>query len=98
VGLTLSAHARVRVLTGGARPLQLTLEICCNASRNGGLETCMHLTCTNMPKAQIDEALRVRGDCALTRVHGRALRRLMHPQQTCREAGIQNILALRGGP
>jgi 5,10-methylenetetrahydrofolate reductase len=26
-----------------------------------GLETCMHLTCTNMPKEKVDIALRVRG-------------------------------------
>jgi len=54
--------------------LQTTLDICTNAAKLIGLETCMHLTCTNMPKEKIDEALRV-----------------------CKENGIQNILALRGG-
>ncbi|KAI9228994.1 MAG: methylenetetrahydrofolate reductase-domain-containing protein [Piptocephalis tieghemiana] len=52
-----------------------TLELCANAQTVYGLETCMHLTCTNMPRSQIEDALR-----------------------TAKEAGIQNILALRGDP
>ncbi|KAH6568661.1 hypothetical protein BASA50_008814 [Batrachochytrium salamandrivorans] len=51
----------------------LTLEICSTAQSVFGLETCMHLTCTNMPRAKIDEAL-----------------------EQAKNAGIMNILALRG--
>lgn len=35
-----------------------TLEIAENIQRNLGIETCMHLTCTNMPIEQIDQALK----------------------------------------
>ena len=38
----------------------VTMEICQTAQMVYGLETCMHLTCTNMPKEQIDDALEVR--------------------------------------
>lgn len=36
----------------------LTIEICANAQTVYGLETAMHLTCTNMPVEKIDHALR----------------------------------------
>jgi methylenetetrahydrofolate reductase (NADPH) len=52
-----------------------TLELCTIAQSVYGLETCMHLTCTNMPREKIDHAL-----------------------NAAKEAGIQNILALRGDP
>lgn len=58
----------------GGSTAQKTLEICATAQKYCGLETMMHLTCTNMPRSQIDEALR-----------------------QAKDAGIQNILALRGG-
>jgi hypothetical protein len=58
----------------GGSTAQKTLEICATAQKYCGLETMMHLTCTNMPRAQIDDALR-----------------------QAKAAGIQNILALRGG-
>jgi methylenetetrahydrofolate reductase (NADPH) len=59
----------------GGSTAQKTLEICSVAQKYIGLETMMHLTCTNMPRVQIDAALR-----------------------QAKEAGIQNILALRGDP
>lgn len=36
-----------------------TLEICTTAARHLGLETCMHLTCTNMQRETVDHALKV---------------------------------------
>ncbi|KAJ3023693.1 UNVERIFIED_CONTAM: hypothetical protein HDU68_008496 [Siphonaria sp. JEL0065] len=59
---------------GGAQS-ELTLQICTTAQSVAGLETCMHLTCTNMPREKIDWALK-----------------------NAKDAGIQNILALRGDP
>jgi methylenetetrahydrofolate reductase (NADPH) len=59
----------------GGSTAQKTLEICATAQKYCGLETMMHLTCTNMPRAEIDDALR-----------------------QAKDAGIQNILALRGDP
>lgn len=58
----------------GGTTSELTLEICEAAQNFCGLETMMHLTCTNMPRDQIDAALK-----------------------RAKAAGIQNILALRGG-
>ncbi|KAI3662610.1 hypothetical protein MP638_000720 [Amoeboaphelidium occidentale] len=59
----------------GGTTSELTMEICSTAQNVYGLETCMHLTCTNMPKEKIDLALK-----------------------EAKDAGIQNILALRGDP
>ncbi|KAJ1993583.1 methylenetetrahydrofolate reductase (NAD(P)H) met13 [Dimargaris cristalligena] len=59
----------------GGTTSQLTTEICRTSQNVYGLETCMHLTCTNMSVDMIDTALR-----------------------EAKEAGIQNILALRGDP
>ncbi|KAJ3128671.1 hypothetical protein HK098_003878 [Nowakowskiella sp. JEL0407] len=59
----------------GGTTSDLTIEICTTAQNVYGLEACMHLTCTNMPRAKIDIALK-----------------------EAKEAGIQNILALRGDP
>lgn len=42
----------------GGTTSQLTLEICETAQNFCGLETMMHLTCTNMPRAEIDSALK----------------------------------------
>jgi len=42
----------------GGRHAQLTSEMVNVAQSQLGLETCMHLTCTDMPKSKIDEALR----------------------------------------
>jgi methylenetetrahydrofolate reductase (NADPH) len=58
----------------GGSTSELTLEICETAQNYCGLETMMHLTCTNMPREEIDSALK-----------------------RAKAAGIQNILALRGG-
>ncbi|KFZ00604.1 hypothetical protein V501_10626 [Pseudogymnoascus sp. VKM F-4519 (FW-2642)] len=52
-----------------SRSMELA-ELC---QRDLGLTTCLHLTCTNMSKALVDDALKA-----------------------AKEAGIQNILALRG--
>jgi methylenetetrahydrofolate reductase (NADPH) len=43
----------------GGTTSELTLEIARNAQNVYGLETCMHLTCTNMPLSEIDLALEV---------------------------------------
>jgi methylenetetrahydrofolate reductase (NADPH) len=59
----------------GGSTSQLTLDICRHAQNMVGVETMMHLTCTNLPKEQVLEGLR-----------------------KAKEAGIQNILALRGDP
>lgn len=59
----------------GGSTSKLTLEICETAQKLVGLETMMHMTCTNMPKEELKQALR-----------------------KARDAGIQNILALRGDP
>jgi methylenetetrahydrofolate reductase (NADPH) len=42
----------------GGRSAHLTCEMVKTAQTALGLETCMHLTCTDMPKSKIDEALR----------------------------------------
>ncbi|GAA5803625.1 methylenetetrahydrofolate reductase-domain-containing protein [Helicostylum pulchrum] len=52
-----------------------TLELCSTAQSLYGLDTLMHLTCTNMEKEKVDIALK-----------------------QAKEAGIRNILALRGDP
>jgi len=52
-----------------------TLQICMNALKYHGLDVMMHLTCTNMDKQKVHDAL-----------------------VACKEAGIVNILALRGDP
>lgn len=59
----------------GGSTSKLTIEICKNAQKYVGVETMMHMTCTNMPVEELREALK-----------------------KAREAGIQNILALRGDP
>lgn len=59
----------------GGSTAEKTIEICATAQKFIGLETMMHLTCTNMPRSQIDSALKA-----------------------AKDAGIQNILALRGDP
>ncbi|KAG0164993.1 hypothetical protein DFQ28_009392 [Apophysomyces sp. BC1034] len=59
----------------GGSTLERTLELCSTAQNVYGLETLMHLTCTNMEREKVDQALK-----------------------EAKEAGIQNILALRGDP
>lgn len=44
----------------GGTSSDLTSELVATAQSVYGLETCMHLTCTNMPKEKIDIALKVR--------------------------------------
>lgn len=43
----------------GGTSSDLTTELVATAQSVYGLETCMHLTCTNMPKEKIDAALKV---------------------------------------
>ncbi|KXS20211.1 methylenetetrahydrofolate reduct [Gonapodya prolifera JEL478] len=42
----------------GGSTSDVTLEICATAQAVYGLETCMHLTCTNMGRDKVDEALK----------------------------------------
>lgn len=44
----------------GGTSSDLTSELVATAQSVYGLETCMHLTCTNMPKEKIDIALKVK--------------------------------------
>ncbi|KAJ2159723.1 methylenetetrahydrofolate reductase 1 [Coemansia sp. RSA 552] len=57
----------------GGATAQRTLELCSACQGVFGIETVMHLTCTNMDRGMVDEAL-----------------------EGAKQAGIQNILALRG--
>lgn len=41
----------------GGTTADLTLEIAARMQRDVGVETMMHLTCTNMPVEQLDDAL-----------------------------------------
>ncbi|KAF7728077.1 hypothetical protein EC973_006715 [Apophysomyces ossiformis] len=59
----------------GGTTSDLTSEIVATTQTVYGVETMMHLTCTNMPVEKIDEAL-----------------------EKAKDAGCQNILALRGDP
>lgn len=43
----------------GGTSAELTLDIVTNSQSVYGLETMMHLTCTNMPVEKIDNALKV---------------------------------------
>jgi methylenetetrahydrofolate reductase (NADPH) len=83
---TTNLRARLDRMARALRPLFVTvtwgaggstasrsLELAELCQRDLGLTTCLHLTCTNMSKALVDEALKA-----------------------AKEAGIQNILALRG--
>jgi methylenetetrahydrofolate reductase (NADPH) len=44
----------------GGRLSNLTCEMVNMTQSVYGLETCMHLTCTGMPKSKVDDALKVR--------------------------------------
>jgi hypothetical protein len=44
----------------GGRTSDLTAELVKTCQSAIGIETCMHLTCTNMPSEKVDIALRVR--------------------------------------
>jgi methylenetetrahydrofolate reductase (NADPH) len=57
-----------------------------------GIETCMHLTCTNMPKEKVDIALRV------SKLSFRLHHLLSTEHQEAKQHGCRNILALRGDP
>lgn len=70
--------------------MERSLELAGLTQSEHGLETIMHLTCTNMEKGTVDIALRVR------RVHCYRIVR-SYDLQAAKERGIENILALRGG-
>eukprot|EP00164_Ancoracysta_twista_P002254 GFYU01002982.1.p1 GENE.GFYU01002982.1~~GFYU01002982.1.p1 ORF type:complete len:582 (+),score=244.51 GFYU01002982.1:67-1812(+) len=59
----------------GGSTAGLTLDIVANAQQFSGVDVMMHLTCTNMHKEMIDDAL-----------------------AKAKDAGLTNILALRGDP
>ncbi|KAL1918329.1 uncharacterized protein VTP21DRAFT_2989 [Calcarisporiella thermophila] len=59
----------------GGSTFERTVDLSSSIQSVHGLETCMHLTCTNMERETLDTALR-----------------------EAKDAGIQNILALRGDP
>lgn len=67
-----------------------------------GLETCMHLTCTNMPVDMVNAALKVSHTCTLSSIDRttdrRSLRLHRRIIQEAYDSGCQNILALRGDP
>jgi 5,10-methylenetetrahydrofolate reductase len=44
----------------GGRTSDLTSEMVKTCQSIIGIETCMHLTCTNMPKQKVDIALKVK--------------------------------------
>jgi methylenetetrahydrofolate reductase (NADPH) len=52
----------------GGRSAHLTCEMVKTAQTAIGLETCMHLTCTDMPKSKIDEALKEAYDAGCTNI------------------------------
>jgi methylenetetrahydrofolate reductase (NADPH) len=52
----------------GGSTSELTLEICHTAQTLVGLETMMHLTCTNMPKEAIKEALQKAKESGITNI------------------------------
>ena len=57
------SKSRIGVLTvqrnAGGRTSELTSELVKACQKLIGIETCMHLTCTGMPKEKVDTALRV---------------------------------------
>ena len=58
--IVLGAVLNARVRNAGGRTSDLTAEMVKTCQGMVGIETCMHLTCTNMPKEKVDIALRVR--------------------------------------
>ena len=68
-----------------------SLDIAGLAQKDCGLDTIMHLTCTNMMQGTVDEALRV----SFMYVHVCSI--VTNRIKTAKERGIENILALRGG-
>ena len=52
----------------GGSTADKTLEICMNALRYHGLDVMMHLTCTNMPKEQLLNALKKCKECGISNI------------------------------
>ena len=61
-----------------------------------GIDTTLHLTCTNMVQGTVDAALRVRKPDLPTLIVLRA-HPILTSLQEAKDRGIENILALRGG-
>ncbi len=59
-----------------------------------GIDTTLHLTCTNMVQGTVDAALRVRYPVLLSFVCAQSI---LCSIQEAKDRGIENILALRGG-
>ncbi len=78
----------------GGRTSELTSEMVKICQGLIGIETCMHLTCTNMPKDKVDIALRVN---ALSLLLASSLIYLPWLQDA-KQHGCRNVLALRGDP
>lgn len=57
--LTLSVQMLTVSRNAGGRTSDLTSELVKTCQSLIGIETCMHLTCTNMPREKVDIALRV---------------------------------------
>jgi methylenetetrahydrofolate reductase (NADPH) len=53
----------------GGRTSDLTSEMVKTCQGLIGIETCMHLTCTNMPKEKVDNALAVRPPASFMSSH-----------------------------
>jgi methylenetetrahydrofolate reductase (NADPH) len=83
----------------GGRTSDLTSELVKTCQKLIGVETCMHLTCTNMPKDKVDIALRVRNLSSLP-FRSFMLTQPSRPSvhQEAKAHGCRNILALRGDP
>jgi methylenetetrahydrofolate reductase (NADPH) len=52
----------------GGSSSDVTMRVCSTAQAVYGLETCMHLTCTNMPREKIDLALKEAKDSGIQNI------------------------------
>lgn len=75
----------------GGRTSDLTAEMVKTCQGLIGIETCMHLTCTNMPKEKVDVALRVSPFIYHNHIH-------LTRSKEAKLSGCRNVLALRGDP
>lgn len=80
----------------GGTTRERSLELAGLTQLEYGLDTILHLTCTNMEKGMVDDALKV--GYSLLYAHYRSS---YHNRgtffQNAKARGIQNLLALRGG-
>jgi methylenetetrahydrofolate reductase (NADPH) len=76
----------------GGTTKERSLDLAGLSQKQFGVDTVLHLTCTNIEQGGVDEALKV-----ANRMHEiKYVSRLM-VKQNAKARGIQNILALRGG-